>query len=349
VRLNDLCEEISALPFPDTGAQEQPAREVVIAARQRVAEAVVDDFFLSDCISKELERIRNGLSGSGLDPFVTIPGKGIGLALGYWPPGSTAGPHEHTAWTITAVCRNHLEVTTYDREAAYRENALLTRNRFDAVAGRTGFIYEPCIHEPRNTTPDWSLSFHVSSPRDGERPSDYERPPPFLQTSSDLPTVEAEHPYAAVIARRRQQAFTHQLVRILCSMETSRARGGVLPALGFCSSATRKLVDQAIPGIGGGGASGADWILKRVHEDLVLARSCEESTVSLAVETPNGYREELAMSDVASQAVAFLEKRHVFDLRELPGHLSQNERIEIGLAVEEAGLFRRVWDNDISR
>jgi hypothetical protein len=140
VRLDEFCDEIDMLPFPTIGAEEHPEREVILTARQHVAEAVVDEVFLCDCITKELERLGEDFGRGGLAPFASIPDKGISLAFGYWPPGSTAGPHEHTAWTITAVCRNELTVTTYDWKASYLENALIPKNQFDAIAGRTGFI-----------------------------------------------------------------------------------------------------------------------------------------------------------------------------------------------------------------
>lgn len=37
-------------------------------------------------------------------------------------------------------------------------NAIAPKPRFDAPTGRVGFIYEPCIHNPRNPTNRWSLS-----------------------------------------------------------------------------------------------------------------------------------------------------------------------------------------------
>jgi hypothetical protein len=64
-------------------------------------------------------------------------------------------------------------VLTFDRQESYRQNTLVPKNRFEAPAGKTGFIYEPCLHEPRNVS-GVVLSLHVISPRDGERPDDYQ-------------------------------------------------------------------------------------------------------------------------------------------------------------------------------
>ena len=134
-----------------------------------VADAVLDDEFLLDCMSRELELIERKVPRRESVPFFTTPDTGITFAFRYWAPGSNAGAHEHTAWTITAVCRNKLSVRTFDSESSYRNQALVPKNVFDAPAGRTGFIYEPCIHDPRNPTGRWSMSLHVTSPRDGEQ------------------------------------------------------------------------------------------------------------------------------------------------------------------------------------
>jgi hypothetical protein len=79
-------------------------------------------------------------------------------AFGYWLLGGTPGPRKHTAWTITAVCRNELEVIT--RQESYRRRKLVQKNRFEAPAGRVGYIHEPSIHQPRNISSEWSLSLH---------------------------------------------------------------------------------------------------------------------------------------------------------------------------------------------
>jgi hypothetical protein len=87
----------------------------------------------------------------------------------YWAPGETTPPHEHTAWTVTAVFHNSLEVTTYDYDVARRERRLATKNTFSAVAGRVGHIFEPCIHRPANRSDAYSTSIHVFHRLDGPR------------------------------------------------------------------------------------------------------------------------------------------------------------------------------------
>ena len=341
MRLDDLCEVFDVLPFPKSKERQHPQRQTVLAARSRVGNAVIDDEFLLDCIVRELRRLRSYRISRGLEPFFIMPNLGIRFAFGYWPPGATAGPHEHTAWNITAVWRNRLEVLTYDREASYRQKALIPKHRFDGNAGMTGFIYDPCIHEPRNTSPEWSLSFHVTSPRDGERPADYEELLSCLRIDPELSSVQAGHPYASVITTRHQQRFVDQLARTLCSMNSPQARRVLVEARGLASSATQKWIDRAVPELSSENASGPHWMLTRAHSDLILIERCQHGFVSLNVETPNGCREELVMSDIAREAIAFVSREQVFEVHQLPGSLSQDERIAIGEALEETGLFRR--------
>jgi hypothetical protein len=176
-----------------------------------------------------------------------------------------------------------------------------------------------------------------------------ENPLSCLQAASVTRVIQANHPYAAVLARQRQQAFVHQLVRVLSTMQVPTARDGLKRASELSCSVTRNLIDGSIPRHSDESTPHTDWILERVHKDLVLAGSCKAGSVSLAVETPQGFRDELVMSDFASKAILFLERRHAFDIRELPGDFSEEERTTIGLAVEGTGLFRRVWRNDNPR
>jgi hypothetical protein len=343
VKLDDLCETFECLPFPRIRERAHPDRDAVIQARFGVAAAVVDDEFLVDCISRELQRIEENRLQAGLEPFFAIPSLGIRFAFGYWPPGATAGPHEHTAWTITAVCRNELEVLTYDREQSYRQMTLVPKNRFEAQAGRTGFIYEPCVHEPRNTSRDWSLSLHVISPRDGERPVDHPEPLPCLGANSGFSRELADDPYTHVIVERRRQRFVHQLARILAAVDVPQAPGVLERCFGLASSGTRRLIAQMSPKLDQREASEPRWLLARTHQDLVLRHRCEGGMVSLDVNTPFGPLDEFVVNDVAREAIAFVATERIFDVRALPGNLSEEECVMIGEALEETGLFRRVW------
>lgn len=338
MRLDDYCEAFQDSRFPLLGARAHPERDSVQDARNTLATAVVDDEFLADCMALELDRMESGREQWGLAPFFTVPDLGIRFAFGYWPPGGTPGPHEHTAWTITAVCRNELEVLTYDREESYRRGELLLKNRFEATAGRTGFIYEPCIHEPRNVSADWSLSLHVLSPRDGERPEDHDECIPALMT--EFPAPEEGHPYTLVIAARRRRRFVHLLARILAGMDVARAPGLLARCHGLASSTTRRMIERAVPDRER--TPRAPLMLAREHRDLVLTCRDDGEAATLCAETPGGMVEELRIGGGAREALGYVAAHGTFDALALPGRFTREERIAIAESLEDTGLFRRI-------
>jgi hypothetical protein len=344
VKLDDLCEHFVSLQFPAIQERSHPDRDMVLRARSQVGVTVIDDEFLVDCISHELDRLGEDRIWTGLEPFYVIPPLGIRFAFGYWPPGATAGPHEHTAWTITAVCRNQLEVLTYDREQSYRRMALVSKSRFEAEAGKTGFIYEPCIHEPRNTSSDWSLSLHITSPRDGERPPEYPEPLVCLGLNSGFAHTLSDDPYTFVLGERRRQRFLYQLGRILTGINTPQAQQVLTHCLHLSSSrAKRMLAGSQSEQTGAGNTS---WILSRTSKDLVLSCHCAGRNVSLNAHTAQGISQELIMNDIARDTIEFVAKQYIFDVYTLPGKLSNEERSIVGEALEETGLFRTVrkWE-----
>ena len=328
--LADLCGSLAALPFPRADEDAHPDRDAVAAARAHVTSAVNSDDFLADCIARELRLIERGWPRAGLVPFHVIPERGIRFAFGYWSPGATPGPHEHTAWTITAVCRNELEVATYDYVESYRRGELVPKNLFLAPAGKTGFIYEPCIHAPRNTSRDWSLSLHISSPLDGAGPGG--GPLPGLAVRG--PDLAVEHPYIRVVIARQREHQLYQLARILSAMTVARAREVLEDCLELASTTTRQRITGTAPD--------APWQLERTGASLVLGTRDDGDAVVLEAQTAHGMVEELRISGVAREAVAYAVRTPAFNVRALPGDLRDHERAEIAEALEATGLFRRV-------
>jgi hypothetical protein len=342
MKLDDLCEAFEALRFPGLGAQAHPERSSVLDARSAVGAAVVDDEFLMECISWELRRLEDDRLRHGLVPFFIVPGLGVKFAFGYWPPGGTPGPHEHLAWTITAVCRNHLEVRTYDREQTYQRRELVPKNCFPASAGRAGFIYEPCIHEPRNTSADWSLSLHVISPRDGEPSGDHEEPLPFLTARRGVPAAIQEDPYTRVIVARFRRRFVRQLARILASMGTPHATRILAQCNSLASSETRRFINRNTQKRGQPDAPESQWFLTRTHKDLALSHRDRGDVVALVVETAKGRIEELPFTKETREAIAFVAREPTFEVRTLPGNLSIENKAAIADVLEETGLFTSV-------
>ncbi|AUX38915.1 uncharacterized protein SOCE26_002960 [Sorangium cellulosum] len=342
MKLDDLCATFQSLAFPRLGERAHPERQAVLDARAQVFTAVADDEFLADCIDRELRLIEEGRLRRGLSPFFTLPELGIHFTFGYWSPGMTPGPHEHTAWTITAVCRNWLEVLTYNREESYRRRGLVPKNRFEAPAGKVGYIYDPCIHEPRNTSDEWSLSLHIVSPRDGERPADQPEPLPVLQSASGVPVAGDAHPFTSVLIARQRERYLRLLTRILLKMHVAAAPALLARCFGLASSATRRLIQRSARVPVEGVQPDSTWRLARTHRDLVLTHRHRDNHVALDVETPNGPRQAFVSGASAREAVGLITREVIIDVDVLPGSLTAEERAAIGEALEQTGLFTRV-------
>jgi hypothetical protein len=337
MRLADVRERFAGIEFPSADEHTHPDRDAVITARSTIQSAVVDDEVLADCIALELQLIADTEFRRGLVPFLTIPELGVRFAFGYWPPGGTPGPHEHTAWTITAVCRNQLEVHTYDRDESYRRRELVPKNHFPAAAGRVGYIYEPSIHAPINTSPDWSLSLHIVSPRDGEPIEPCEPPAGLSPRQRRLPPPT--HPYASAVAARVRNEGVHVLARALAEMNVASAPTLLDQCAALGSHSTRKLAAQTRGCTTGLGR--APYLLRRTHSDLMLSHQVIGDRVTLVAELPGGMLEELTVNGLAADAIAYAAKEVEFDARDLPGRITDEERIFIAETLEDSGLFTR--------
>lgn len=336
-----LLKEFSADRFPYAGESFHPEKTAVISAREMVAVAIKNDDFICDCISLEIDRLSLNKFSSGLIPFYTIPDLGISFALGYWSPGGAVGPHEHTAWTITAVCSNKLEVIIYDRDESYRTNSLVPKRRFEGLSGMTGSIYEPCIHDPRNTTNDWSLTFHATSPLDGLRPADRPEPLNCLTSEYTISPELAVHPYLKVIAARQKIQFVNQLVKKLLTINTPKARSVLIKCLDVCSISTRNelkaylgksIIENISPKL----------LLQVTDPKLELQCHCENNMVTLSVMTPKSLLQVLALNTIAKEVMIYAVQERAFDPEQLPGDLTKQERYALAEALEETGLFKRI-------
>jgi hypothetical protein len=340
VKLDDLYEVFDRHEFPDADVREHPERDSVLVARSAITAAVRDDEFLVECMTHELSLLERRVPRRGLVPFFILPPFGIRFAIGYWPPGRNAGAHEHTAWTITAVCHNELIVQTYDRNESYRRQTLVPKNRFDASAGQVGFIYEPCIHDPCNTTDRWSLSLHVSSPQDGEKLADQEQCLPILDEITARRFTGYGGPYDQVIASRYRQLKIGAIAQFFAQVDVVPVADLLERCAREGTSATRRFID----GLGRTDLTIAvprsARILARSHENLALSYRYTAEFVALGVETPRGWVEELAMAHIAREAIAFCVGTPRFDVLEIPGRLTDDERWAIAEALEDTGLFR---------
>ena len=336
MRLADVFAGIEAVELPAAGERAHPELHAVRTIRSTIESAVVDDEFLADCIASELTLIGATEFRRGLVPFHVVPKLGVRFAFGYWRPGGTPGPHEHTAWTITAVCRNELEVQTYDRAETYRRRELVPKNRFCAPTGRVGYIYEPSIHAPVNNSADWSLSLHVTSPRDGEPMESCDEPVVGLSPRRDRRRSTNPHPYATAVATRARTERVHVLARALAGMNAAGAAALLDECTRFGSHRTRQLAARSR-----GGRAAPVRTLRRTHPGLMLSQRRVDDGVALLVETPGGPVAELTIDGVAADAIAYAAEEPVFDVRDLPGRITDEERHQIAEALEDSGLFTR--------
>jgi hypothetical protein len=336
MRFDAFLDRLDALNFPRSADAAHPDRPQIQSARSLVEAALIGDEFLADCIARELDLIAGGIPRRGLVPFFIMPDAGIRIALGYWAPGHSAGAHEHTAWTVTAVCRNELEVLTYDRAESYRTRRLVPKNHFHAAAGRAGFISEPCIHEPKNTSAEWSLSFHMSSPLDGKpRDENHEELPALRARRQRRFAGNADHPYARVIFTRQRNKCLHLLARITARMNVPHNSALVERCRMMGSTRTRNFLGQTPDAV-------RRITLARTHPSLKLRLRDDGDMIALDAETLQGPTEEFAIADAARAAMIFIARQEMFDAEAIPGGFSDEERIGLIEMLEETGLFRRI-------
>jgi len=184
---------------------------------------------------------------------------------------------------------------------------------------------------------------HVTSPRDGEPLADHDEPLPGLAAfKSRFSPIEEVHAYTRVLVARHRHQYVHQLVRILGSMAVPGAERLLMQCFGIASSATRRLIDQMMRGALIKDAPAPPWLLTRTDKALVLSHRCKDGMVALDAETENGLVEELVISNEAMEAIAFVARESIFEVRALPGNLSREEQTAIAEMLEETGLFTRV-------
>jgi hypothetical protein len=339
MKIEDLSRAFAEHDFPDAQTLRHPTRESVVALRAIMTNAVRDDVFLLDCVATEIAHIERTPLRWGLAPFYVDPRFGVRLAFGYWAPGSTPGPHEHTAWTITAVVRNQLEVVTFDREASYRGRTLVSKNRFIAAAGQVGYVYDPIIHAPKNVSNDWSLSLHVISPRDGEPPADFSESHPEVSDAGPE-AGERDHPYRYVRNTWHRQNHLRELARLITTLHGPEAGRLLARCALLANTATRRRIRVLSEAAGYVAEIRPSPLFVRTHAELKIGFRENGDALTLTSRTESGEQDEFSVSAMARDAIAFVVEQQRFDARLLPGDLSLDERMFIAEALENAGLFR---------
>lgn len=304
------------------------------SARDLVRVAVNDPEFVCECIQHELQLLRAKGDGSSLVPFKRLSPLRAGLAFGYWPPFGATGPHEHTAWTITAVVRNRLDVWVYDWAQSYDRGTLVEAQIVNASAPDVGFISSPTIHDVRNSTASWSVALHLLSDHDGRRPEGH---PETL--FGRVTETAGDDPYGQVCAARLRRAKVMQMAELLrASLPDPRPRSGMFEP--FMVGATAARI-SALLGLGKAMALPLTR-LRKVHSDLHLDVERFGSQSRLCAYRGRRAHAQLDVTEEFAAALSFIADRAEFDVASLPGDLTDGERQSLARAIEDSCLFEAV-------
>jgi hypothetical protein len=170
MRFVDLVSLLHSLDLDDRGAHgRRPPRDNVRTVQDALTAMLADEDFYLDCIDLEATATASATPERPFAPLHRLDDIDLHFRMFYWWPGKAAPPHEHTAWTVTAVFYNTLEVTTFDWDVAFREQRLQRKHCFTGVQGMAGHIYDRCIHRPANLTERLSTSIHIFNAADQPR------------------------------------------------------------------------------------------------------------------------------------------------------------------------------------
>ena len=301
------------------------------AARDLVRVAVTDPEFLCECAELELQLLHNKSDGPKLVPFIRVPSIRAALAFGYWPPFAATGPHEHTAWTITALIHNKLDVWVYDWMKSYSCGKLVESRVVNTVGPDVGYICAPTIHDVRNRTSSWSLALHVLSDHDGQRPDNYPNSI-FEGLSKSL----GNDPYLSVHSARMRRAKAVQMAEMLQGAVANPVIFGDWFKEFMVGAPSERIstvlrLDKA--------PDAPLRRLRRIHPDLRLSVDQLGPLVRLWAHSDHGAHEQIDVTAEFADPLRFIAEQLEFDVESLPGNLTISERQAFARALKEACLF----------
>lgn len=301
------------------------------AARDLARVAVSDPQVLCECAELELQLLRSKGDGPNLVPFICNPSIRAGLAFGYWSPFGATGPHEHTAWTITALIRNKLDVFVYDWATSYESGALVESRIVNTVSPDVGYICSPTIHDVRNNTSRWSLALHFLSDHDGERPVNYPK-----SIFRSLSKTVGDDPYRSVSSARMRRAKAVLMAEVLQGSVANPAIFGewfdeFMVGATSARISTLLRLDKA-PDV-------PLRRLRRIHPDLRLSVDQVGPRVRLWAYSDHGAHAQIDVTAEFADPLFFVVEQLEFDVESLPGNLSIAERQALARALEDSCLF----------
>jgi len=242
MRFQDLIALLRSLDLADQGAHgRRPPRDNVRSVQHALTAMLADEDFYLDCIDLEVSAVLQATPERPFAPLYRLDDLDVHFRMFYWWPGKAAPPHEHTAWTVTAVFYNALEITTFDWDVAFRERRLQRKNVFPGVRGMAGHIYDRCIHRPANLSDKLATSIHIFNAADQPRIEHEVGPIPGMAS-----------PYAAFVRGRNEDtrltAIKQYRLRALAHMvgqfHSERARRALQAIAGSGDDLTRAVTDR---------------------------------------------------------------------------------------------------------
>jgi predicted metal-dependent enzyme (double-stranded beta helix superfamily) len=242
MRFTDLVHLLRSLDLADRGAHgRRPPRDNVRTVQDALTAMLADEDFYLDCIDLEAESTASETPERPFAPLYRVKDLDLQFRMFYWWPGKAAPPHEHTAWTVTAVFYNTLEVTTFDWDLAFREQRLQPKNRFTGVQGMAGHIYDRCIHRPANLTERLATSIHIFNAADQPR---IEREVGPIAGMAAPTTSFVRGPNENVRLTARKQLRLRALAHMVGQFRSERARRTLDAIANAGDDLTRALVDR---------------------------------------------------------------------------------------------------------
>ena len=162
----------------------------------------------------------------------------------------------------------------------------------------------------------------------------------LLRCEFRILTAMVDCPYTRVMVARQRQGLVHQLARILASMDEPQVphllavlRAGIFVHATADQSNRTETAQIEEPESFGPRANTRTWSL-----DIAATGAWWR----LTLKHRRAQWKSSSLATITQEAIAFASTRCIFDVRELPGNLSEEERVAIGESLEETGLFRRI-------
>ncbi|MEQ1977102.1 hypothetical protein [Xenorhabdus sp. SGI240] len=139
-----------------TSAQSVP--DMINNIRSIVSIAIVNEFFLNDCVNELIENTKNIINLNESKPLYIDYKNKWRMNIFLWNPKSENQPHQHNTWSVSGVMHNKIKIKIFEKV-----NKEITINKeLIASEGKTGYLIPPCIHTLGNPDlSEYSVTLHI--------------------------------------------------------------------------------------------------------------------------------------------------------------------------------------------